>query len=74
MEFPDEKQETTPIEIVSSTWVFEEDGQDFCYWPSYLKSNFKKFLKLHLPIEVEKCEKTLVSIKYETCEFSNTVC
>lgn len=52
--------------LISSTWIFEDNGVVSCHWPTYLKSTLsrEKAVKNHTPLTLNKCVKCAVVVKY----------
>ncbi|XP_030766378.1 uncharacterized protein LOC115890328 [Sitophilus oryzae] len=61
--------------LVSSAWVFEENKNCYCYWPTYLKSTSKreKAVKNHEELDTEKCQICAVNIKYSTAKYDSAL-
>lgn len=76
VEFPEEEAENSiPMAIISSTWIYEKNGNLFCYWPVYLKSPTKreKAVTGHDDILKGKCTSCLIRIKFCSANYENTV-
>lgn len=71
VEFPKEKSSgQTPMAIISSLWIVEEDEKLFCYWPNYMKDNKAMTLAIinHDELELDQCLKCEIVIKYSNCK------
>lgn len=70
VEFPEEHdaEGTVAMAVISSTWIFEQDGNLYSYWPSYFKSDLKKDLAIlhHQPIDKDKSTICPINIKYSS--------
>ncbi|XP_044765705.1 uncharacterized protein LOC123321954 [Coccinella septempunctata] len=72
VDFPEEKTEDgIPMALISSDWVFEEGGNLYCFWPTYLKSTtqIEKAVINHQILKYDKCLKCPVAIKYSTDDY-----
>lgn len=71
VEFPDEDTDgAIPMAIISSNWVFELNGNLYCYWPNYFKSDLQKdkAIQNHTSVSLEKCSQCPIVVKYSTSE------
>ncbi|KAG5862530.1 hypothetical protein JTB14_027507 [Gonioctena quinquepunctata] len=73
IEFPNEQNETGAVSmaIISSSWIFEDDGGSFCYWPSYFRTDLLKdrAVQNHMTLHEDKCMKSPILVKFSTDEY-----
>lgn len=68
MEFPEDEGQCPIIGIISSSWIFELDGNIYCYWPKYFKndSTRDKAIKDHNILKINDCDTCPIIVKYKT--------
>ncbi|CAG9812853.1 unnamed protein product [Phaedon cochleariae] len=57
--------------LISSSWIFEEHGMLYCYWPVYIKSTLlrEKVVKNHTPLIPNKCLKCAIMVKHSSDDY-----
>lgn len=72
VEFPEEEdKDGMPMDVISSTWVFESNGILYCFWPAYLRnsSQREKLLINHDELNEQKALRCAIKIKYSSSKF-----
>ncbi|XP_074034733.1 uncharacterized protein isoform X2 [Leptinotarsa decemlineata] len=73
VEFPEEKNSDgiIPMAIISSNWTFARNGNMFCYWPSYLRSDKEKekLIKAHSDLQEDKSMECAIVVKFSTVDY-----
>lgn len=69
VEFYEEKRNNSfPISIISSNWIFETQGILKCYWPTYFYRDKQREIavKEHHDIDKERSLECAIRVKYNT--------
>lgn len=70
VEFPEENEcGETPMSIIPSIWLKNEDDYILCNWPKHFKSNLDLMKAVRLRLPVENGDLCKVNIKYKTSKF-----
>lgn len=60
------------MDVISSTWILEEDDKYYCYWPKYASATQqRRLVEFHGEADIEKSVKCAINIKYKSSKFLN---
>lgn len=77
VEFIEEQDEngSTALSIITSQWLINENGLQFCMWPSNIRTDKirNKAILDHLKINNELCCKCPITIKYRSSKYFKNI-